>query len=283
MPSSAHVTTEPGWSDLAAPEELGRIGDADEPRRRSSRRLRARWSSRSGSSPPAGCGGLGSGRPRTAGRSQRGARARAGLRRRHPSSRARPERSRRHTPLRRGAGGPSPRGPGLRSRPRSRALERRGSGSSRSRIRPERSRSSVAETMSRSVSARMRTSPAPPRRSARSFTCAADSSPVTRATVRSALIARNAMSNSVDLPMPGSPLTRTSDAGTRPPPSTRSSSATPVGRRSASVASTSSSRSSGLDAAACAGPLPLRDGAASSRSVPQPSQLGHRPSQRPVT
>ena len=37
------------------------------------------------------------------------------------------------------------------------------------------------------------------------------------------------MRRSVDFPIPGSPETSTSEAGTRPPPSTRSSSATPVG------------------------------------------------------
>ena len=56
------------------------------------------------------------------------------------------------------------------------------------------------------------------------------------------------MSRSVDLPMPGSPETRTRLAGTSPPPRTRSSSATPVGIRSASEASTSTSRSSGRPA-----------------------------------
>ena len=65
-------------------------------------------------------------------------------------------------------------------------------------------------------------------------------------------MSRSAISRSVDLPIPGSPLTRTSEAGTRPPPRTRSSSGTPVGRRSASEASTSTSRRSGrAGAAAC--------------------------------
>ena len=41
-------------------------------------------------------------------------------------------------------------------------------------------------------------------------------------------------SRSVDLPMPGSPPTRTAEPGTRPPPSTRSNSAMPVGSRGAS-------------------------------------------------
>src|SRR6476620_6738506 len=43
-----------------------------------------------------------------------------------------------------------------------------------------------------------------------------------------------AWSSRVDLPMPGSPPTRTAEPGTRPPPSTRSNSAMPVGSRGAS-------------------------------------------------
>ena len=43
-----------------------------------------------------------------------------------------------------------------------------------------------------------------------------------------------AWSSSVDLPMPGSPPTSTAEPGTRPPPSTRSNSAMPVGSRGAS-------------------------------------------------
>ena len=49
-----------------------------------------------------------------------------------------------------------------------------------------------------------------------------------------ALIAASAVRSSVDLPTPGSPPTSTSDAGTSPPPSTRSSSGTPVEIRAAS-------------------------------------------------
>ena len=57
---------------------------------------------------------------------------------------------------------------------------------------------------------------APPSRSARSFTCAADSSPVTSSARRSREIDASAISSRVDLPTPGSPPTRTSDAGTMP-------------------------------------------------------------------
>ncbi len=140
-----------------------------------------------------------------------------------------------------------------------------------------RSRSSVAHTTSRFVSARISTCSAPPSRAARSFTCAVDSSPVTSRARRSREIAASAISSSVDFPTPGSPPTRTSEAGTSPPPSTRSSSGTPVGIRSASSTSTSARRSSGL-ASAC----PFAAGAACSASVPKLAQLGQRPSQRPV-
>ena len=112
-----------------------------------------------------------------------------------------------------------------------------------------RSASSVASTVSSSVSARISTCSAPPRRSARSFTCAADSSPVTSSARRSFDISARAVSNSVDFPTPGSPPTSTSEAGTSPPPRTRSNSGTPVGIRAASSALTSTRRRSGRDRA----------------------------------
>ena len=71
-----------------------------------------------------------------------------------------------------------------------------------------------------------------PIRSARSRTWAADSSPVTysaRRPLRPACAATS--SSSVDLPTPGSPASSTTAPGTRPPPSTRSSSGTPVRAR----------------------------------------------------
>ena len=55
--------------------------------------------------------------------------------------------------------------------------------------------------------------------------------------------ARAPSAASVDFPTPGSPPIRTSDAGTIPPPRTRSSSVRPVGIRVASSTSTSSRRS----------------------------------------
>ena len=92
-----------------------------------------------------------------------------------------------------------------------------------------RSARSVARTVSRSVSASTGTSSAPPvagvSRSARRRICAADSSPETYS-VRRPAAARlpSAMFVSVDLPIPGEPPSSTSEPGTRPPPSTRSSS-----------------------------------------------------------
>ena len=85
----------------------------------------------------------------------------------------------------------------------------------------------VAHTVSRLVSASTPTPSTAPRRSARRRTCAGDSSPATSSTF--ARPARRASSAAVrlDLPMPGSPASSTSDPGTRPPPSTRSSSPMP--------------------------------------------------------
>src|SRR5262249_43790611 len=58
-----------------------------------------------------------------------------------------------------------------------------------------------------------------------------------------------ASSRSVDLPMPGSPPTSTAEPGTRPPPSTRSSSAMPVTSLDASsVVSDSASKVASLPA-----------------------------------
>ena len=68
--------------------------------------------------------------------------------------------------------------------------------------------------------------------------------PVTRSARRPEdAAAPSADRSNVDLPTPGSPPTSTSDAGTMPPPSTRSSSATPVRIRCASSAFTSARRS----------------------------------------
>ena len=71
-----------------------------------------------------------------------------------------------------------------------------------------------------------------PKRCARIRTWSIDSSPEiysTRRPLRATAAA--ACSISVDLPIPGSPPTSTTEAGTNPPPSTRSSSAIPAGAR----------------------------------------------------
>ena len=84
---------------------------------------------------------------------------------------------------------------------------------------------------------------------------------------------------SVDLPIPGEPPSRTSEPGTRPPPSTRSSSPMPVLRRGARSALTSRSgtrpRHAARRAGAQRGRPPL--GARSSTSVFQSPHDGHCP------
>src|SRR3954469_12039754 len=87
---------------------------------------------------------------------------------------------------------------------------------------------------------------------------------------------------SVDLPMPGEPPSSTSEPGTRPPPSTRSSSPMPVCSRG--TRSTATSRS-GTGRAAAPAPPPPRPaappargaGARSSTSVFHSPQPGQRP------
>ena len=72
------------------------------------------------------------------------------------------------------------------------------------------------------------------RRSARSLSCRALSSPDTYNTFRSGM--RNTVCNTrVDLPMPGSPPNKTNEPGTMPPPSTRFSSSSCMSRRASSV------------------------------------------------
>src|SRR5271165_3526360 len=73
-----------------------------------------------------------------------------------------------------------------------------------------------------------------PSRRPRSATCAKDSSPVAYSTGPPPLRAAAACSIRVDFPMPGSPPIRVTEPGTRPPPSTRSSSVEPVESRGCS-------------------------------------------------
>ena len=79
--------------------------------------------------------------------------------------------------------------------------------------------------------------------------------------------------------LPDARLTADEDegAGDEPPPSTRSSSGTPVGMRSPSFAETSPR---GIGVAARAEPAPLLEASSSSASVPNAPQPGHLPSQR---
>ena len=124
-------------------------------------------------------------------------------------------------------------------------------------------------------------------RSARILTCAADSSPHTSSTGRSRATWSSICSSSVDLPMPGSPPTSTSEPGTMPPPSTRSSSAMPLLKRSAAD-ETTSDRATGPEAAppapsrTCLPLLPARPRAgattASSTNESQAPQSGQWPS-----
>ena len=144
----------------------------------------------------------------------------------------------------------------------------------------------------RSVSAaRNRFSATAPIRSARSRTWAADSSPVTYSTGPDCAANVPASSSRVDLPTPGSPASRTTAPGTRPPPSTRSSSPSPVDRAPAALASTAAIETAGLAGATAAlnsaaelakpaAPVPGRTsrGAAAACTVPHASH----PAQRPV-
>ncbi len=107
----------------------------------------------------------------------------------------------------------------------------------------------VASTVSRLVSVRhSRPSGSSPSRCARIATWAADSSPVTYSALRSAAIAACDCSSSVDLPMPGSPPINTTEPGTRPPPSTRSSSLNPELKRGVSPVRTAPRRTTSADA-----------------------------------
>src|SRR6476661_9898011 len=159
--------------------------------------------------------------------------------------------------------------------------------------RPGRSERATSMMRPTSCSARTRT-PSPdgpssnPRRAARSRTWPGDSSPVAYSTpavppeVR--LRPAAAWSRSVDLPMPGSPPSSTSDPGTSPPPRTRSSSAMPrlLRGRSASAMPASPAGSLVPAPATRASDRCVRVGSRTtvSTSVFQPLQARHWPSQR---
>ena len=149
-------------------------------------------------------------------------------------------------------------------------------------------RSASARMRSSAVSARSeRPGATAPTRRARIATWATDSSPLAYST---AAPARSAMpcsicDKSVDLPIPGSPPSRTSDPGTTPPPSTRSSSPSPVVSRPVTGSSSASATATGAARAAppAAAPWPRTGPRAATSSTrlfhsPQPAQ---RPCQRP--
>ncbi len=116
-----------------------------------------------------------------------------------------------------------------------------------------------------------------PSRSARSATWRADSSAVTyRHAGPPAATDASAWSSSVDLPVPGSPPTTVTDPGTRPPPSTRSSSASPVGT-GAHASPTASVMRRGVDGGASATPEGPGGPTCSSVRVPLASHAVHHP------
>src|ERR1700733_2514345 len=89
---------------------------------------------------------------------------------------------------------------------------------------------------------------------------------------------------SVDFPIPGEPPISTSEPGTRPPPSTLSSSPIPVESRACSTAATSPS-ATGLTSRPVAFGPPARDPALVARRVSSTSEFhspqpGHWPDQR---
>ena len=83
------------------------------------------------------------------------------------------------------------------------------------------------------------------------------------------------------MPMPGSPTNRITAPGTRPPPSTRSSSVIPVGRAATAVVSGSVSGTAANFGRTGAGAARMAPGESDcSCTVPQAWHSGHRPTQR---
>ena len=136
----------------------------------------------------------------------------------------------------------------------------------------------TASSRSRRARARPRSSPA-----ARRAAAPAPATPrPTRAARGVSGRAREHRRVRLDLPTPGSPPSSTSEPGTSPPPSTRSSSAMPVeavGRRQLDGREVDRPRGRRPPRAARR-PAHRRVGARSSTSVDQASQPGHWPSQR---
>jgi hypothetical protein len=122
-----------------------------------------------------------------------------------------------------------------------------------------------------------------PSRCARSFTCAADSSPHTYTTGPVAQSCAAIWSKSVDFPAPGGPPIKVTLPGTMPPPSTASNSPIPLRMRAIfapSIARNSTGDKAALRALATL--LAARAGTAKGRSSNEfhASHCGQRPSQR---
>ena len=119
-------------------------------------------------------------------------------------------------------------------------------------------------------------------RSARARTWAVDSSPVT-SSAGLPLVWANFLATSssrVDLPTPGSPASSSTAPGIRPPPSTRSSSAMPVGSARATEASCRLIGSAATRGVTGAGRVSAAARTPSSAIVPQAWHSGQRPTQR---
>ena len=215
-------------------EQPARVGHADAARARPSRTGRARRSSRSGASPPAAAAARGGGRPRTTSTVSTTCSSTRG-----PGERAVlgdvADEHRRHAALL-----------GLAHEP-VRALAHLGDRAGRraelgvvdrlDRVDDEHVGRELVDVgehvrqrrLGRELAGRARCAPS---RSARSRTCwrrLLGGDEQARG-CRAAPCAASTWSSSVDLPMPGSPPSSVTEPGTSPPPSTRSSSATPVGR-----------------------------------------------------
>ncbi len=115
--------------------------------------------------------------------------------------------------------------------------------------------------------------------SGRSRTCSTDSSAQTsRHVAPVAAIRPSAWSSSVLLPIPGSPPSRVTEPATSPPPSTRSSSGTPVGRLDAAVGSTAASAMTGAGVVASGSPLTPGPPERCSTRLDHAPHSGQRPS-----
>ena len=120
-----------------------------------------------------------------------------------------------------------------------------------------------------------------PRRSARRRTWWADSSAETRrARCPAAARATSTCKSSVDLPIPGSPPSKVTEPGTRPPESTRSNSSTPVGTAAASATSTEARGTGMAPRSRSPTARSSEPSRASSTRVFHSPHVGHRPTHR---